>query len=169
MPFFTSQHHKIRKKYKTTKKAQHWLTTLNTSKLSKKMVELIETTPYFFLATSSKTGHVNVNYKGTHNKKLIHIIDNEHLIFPDYQGNGILHSLGDILSNPNIGLLIINFSQDKRIKLNGKATIIDEITEIQKYFHIFEDTTIIRLIKVKIEYVIENCSTNIGIVRNQLI
>lgn len=169
MPFFSHEHHKIREKYKTTNKARHWLTTLNTSSLSSNMITLIEKTPYFFLATSSSSGHTNVNYKGTQNKKAIHILDKKHLLFPDYEGNGIFHSLGDILSNPHIGILVINFTENKRIKINGKASIIDKYEDVKKYFHIFEDTTITRLIKVEILYAIENCSKNIEIVKNQFI
>jgi len=167
MNHFTQEHINVRKHYNTTKQAKHWLEVIQTTSLTPDRIKLIKSTPYFFLATSHKNGQTNVNYKGLEGKSLIHVVNKTRLIFPDYTGNGILHSIGDIISNPNIGMLIINFDQNKRLKINGKATIIEDKEMLLKYSNIFKSDSIVRLIQVDIQYVIENCSSHIGIVNKR--
>jgi len=169
MPQFTQAHINARLKYHTQEQADYWLTHLNTTQLTQQMTDLIENIPYFFLATASTSGYPNVNFKGTKNNTLIKVLNPTTLIFYDYAGNGILHSIGDILSNPKIGMLIIDFKHDIRIKINGSATIIDEGSSFKHYSKVFNDENIIRIIKVNIEYVIQNCSKHLHIVRKTLI
>ena len=48
------------------------------------------------------------------------------LAFPDYDGNGMFRSLGNIRVNPQVGLLFIDFEQPGRLRLNGTATVSDD-------------------------------------------
>ena len=177
MTFFTQEHINAREKYNTTKQANHWLSTIETQYLNKELsrylkedvINFIERMQYFFFSTSSKNGNTNVNFKGSESTHLIKVINDKKLIFPDYSGNGILHSIGDINSNPNVGILIIDFAKDIRLKISGKARIIDDEEEISKYLDLFETYNIDRLIEVEINYVIPNCSKNIGIVRKNIL
>ena len=169
MSIFTQEHLDIRDKYGTTQKANYWLNTLDTEKLDTRMIQLIKSIGYFFFATSSKDGRVNVNFKGSDNKKLLKVLDKNTIVFPDYNGNGILHSIGDIQTNPNVGLLIIDFSRDVRIKINGRATIIDDKSEIVKYLDIFDSFEFERLIKIDIDYVLPNCSNKLHVVRDDIL
>ena len=177
MDFFTQEHLNAREKYRTTDQADHWLNTIETTCLNRELsiylhedvVAFIERMPYFFFSTSSANGNSNVNFKGAEGSKLIKVLSDKKLVFPDYDGNGILHSIGDMGSNPNIGMLIIDFSRDIRLKISGKATVIDNDGEISKFMDYFESYNIARLIEVDIEYVIPNCSKNISVVRNQIL
>ena len=48
------------------------------------------------------------------------------LAFPDYDGNGMFKSLGNLLVNPNIGLLFIAMNdKPKRLRVNGSARVSD--------------------------------------------
>ena len=48
------------------------------------------------------------------------------LAFPDYDGNGMFKSLGNLLANPNIGLLFIAMNdKPKRLRVNGSARVSD--------------------------------------------
>jgi hypothetical protein len=48
------------------------------------------------------------------------------LAFPDYDGNGMFKSLGNLLVNPNIGLLFIAMTdKPKRLRVNGSARVSD--------------------------------------------
>lgn len=165
---FKQEHMDARQKYETVDQANYWLNLIDTTYLDEHVTNFIQSINYFFLATSSKDGMTNVNFKGTNSKSLIKVVNKKKLIFADFDGNGILHSIGDIASNPNIGMLIIDFSRDRRVKINGKATIIDDKEIISKYFDIFETYNISRLIEVDVEYVIPNCSNNISVVRESI-
>jgi predicted pyridoxine 5'-phosphate oxidase superfamily flavin-nucleotide-binding protein len=48
------------------------------------------------------------------------------LAFPDFDGNGMFKSLGNLLVNPNIGLLFIAMDdKPKRLRINGTARVSD--------------------------------------------
>ena len=177
MDFFTQEHLNTRETYNTTDQANHWLNTINTTCLNKELslflredaTKFIERMPYFFFSTSSSNGNTNVNFKGAERNKLIKVLNNKKLIFPDYKGNGILHSVGDINSNPNVGILIIDFNKNIRLKISGKATIVDDKEKISQYLDYFETCDISRLIEIDINYVVPNCSSNISVVKKHIV
>jgi predicted pyridoxine 5'-phosphate oxidase superfamily flavin-nucleotide-binding protein len=53
----------------------------------------------------------------------VHVLDDRTLAFPDYDGNGMYRSWGNLLVNPNVGLLFVDFEKQKRIRVNGTAQI----------------------------------------------
>jgi predicted pyridoxine 5'-phosphate oxidase superfamily flavin-nucleotide-binding protein len=67
---------------------------------------LIEDVPYFFLATADSEGRPDCSYKGGA-PGFVRITGPSELAFPDYDGNGMFKSLGNILVNPSIGMLFI--------------------------------------------------------------
>jgi predicted pyridoxine 5'-phosphate oxidase superfamily flavin-nucleotide-binding protein len=76
----------------------------------------------FFLATADANGQPDVSYKGGM-PGFIRVIDETTLAFPDYDGNGMFKSLGNILVNPRVGLLFIDFRQPDRMRVSGMATV----------------------------------------------
>src|SRR5260370_14493748 len=65
--------------------------------------DLIERADMFFLATADDQGRPTCSYKGG-DPGFVRIIDDQHLAFPNYDGNGMFLSLGNLLENPNIGM-----------------------------------------------------------------
>ena len=114
----------------------------------------IESAPFFFLATSDNEGHCDCSFKGG-GPGLIRLIDDTHFAFPDFSGNGVFMSLGNILVNPNVGCLFIDFSDGARLRINGRA----EIVEGDMARKLFTDAD--RVILVTIEPVVPNCSAHI--------
>ncbi|MGL6280526.1 MAG: pyridoxamine 5'-phosphate oxidase family protein, partial [Gaiella sp.] len=45
------------------------------------------------------------------------------IAFPSYDGNGMYLSLGNLTTNPEVGLLFVDFVQARRLRLNGTATV----------------------------------------------
>lgn len=82
----------------------------------------IESCAMFFLATADADGHPDCSYKGGL-PGFVRILDGQTLAFPDYDGNGMYRSLGNIRVNPNIGMLFIDFENIKRIRVNGTAQV----------------------------------------------
>jgi hypothetical protein len=50
------------------------------------------------------------------------------LEFPNYDGNGQFRSLGNVLINPNVSLLFIDFETPNRLRVQGHATLGDDLT-----------------------------------------
>jgi hypothetical protein len=83
----------------------------------------IESLPYFFLATADAQGRPDVSFKGGM-PGFVRLTGPDELAFPDYDGNGMFKSLGNIRANPNVGLLFIAMhGEPRRLRLNGTATV----------------------------------------------
>jgi predicted pyridoxine 5'-phosphate oxidase superfamily flavin-nucleotide-binding protein len=92
----------------------------------------IEDLDMFFLATSDEQGHPNCSYKGGE-PGFVRILDEHTVAFPNYDGNGMYLSAGNVLTNPNVGMLFIDFQKGRRLRLNGKASI-DEHDELMEHY-----------------------------------
>jgi uncharacterized protein len=84
--------------------------------------EFVARSSMFFLATADAEGQPDVSYKGGV-PGFVRVVDDETLAFPDYDGNGMFKSLGNILVNPKVGLLFIDFEHPDRMRVNGTATV----------------------------------------------
>jgi uncharacterized protein len=86
----------------------------------------IESVPYFFLATTDARGRPDCSHKGGM-PGFVRVVGPSELAFPDYDGNGMFKSLGNILVNPNIGILFIAMhGKPQRLRVNGEATVSDQ-------------------------------------------
>jgi predicted pyridoxine 5'-phosphate oxidase superfamily flavin-nucleotide-binding protein len=77
-----------------------------------------------FVATADHNGHPDCSYKGGL-PGFVRVIDDHTLAIPDYDGNGMYRSWGNVLVNPHIGLLFIDFEKQSRLRVNGFAKISD--------------------------------------------
>jgi hypothetical protein len=57
---------------------------------------------------------------------LLRVLDERTLVFPDYRGNKLYNSLGNILVNPHVGLLFVDFQQRARARVNGQAEVVED-------------------------------------------
>ena len=85
----------------------------------------IESRPLFFLATADAAGRPDCSYKGGR-PGFVRIVGADTLAFPSYDGNGMFKSLGNILVNPHVGLLFIDFESPRRLRVNGRASVRDD-------------------------------------------
>jgi predicted pyridoxine 5'-phosphate oxidase superfamily flavin-nucleotide-binding protein len=85
----------------------------------------IEGLPYFFLATSDDQGRPDCSFKGGP-PGFVRITGPSEIAFPDYDGNGMFKSLGNITVNASVGLLFIAMhGKPRRLRVNGSARISD--------------------------------------------
>jgi len=86
----------------------------------------IESAPYFFLATADAEGRPDCSFKGGL-PGFVAITGPSELVFPDYDGNGMFKSLGNILVNAEVGMLFIAMhGKPQRLRVNGTATVSRE-------------------------------------------
>src|SRR5260221_649481 len=60
---------------------------------------LIESRPFFFRATADADGRPDCSHKGGL-PGFVRVVEPDTLAFPDYDGNGMFKSLGNVLANP---------------------------------------------------------------------
>src|SRR3954462_5873346 len=84
----------------------------------------IEARDMFFLATADAEGRPQCSYKGG-DPGFVRVLDPTTLRFPNYDGNGMYLSAGNVLVNPHVGMLFINFTGNppSRVRVNGTASI----------------------------------------------
>jgi predicted pyridoxine 5'-phosphate oxidase superfamily flavin-nucleotide-binding protein len=82
----------------------------------------IESRIFFLLATADAEGKPTCNLKGGA-PGFVRVAAADELVFPDYDGNGMFLSVGNISANPNIGLLFIDFEKPRRLRVNGTASV----------------------------------------------
>ena len=83
---------------------------------------LIAEQSFFFLATADAQGRPDCSYKGGA-PGFVRVVAPDTLAFPSYDGNGMFKSLGNIESNPAVGLLFIDFQAGRRLRVNGRAAL----------------------------------------------
>ena len=85
----------------------------------------IEGLPYFFLATADAEGRPDCSFKGGE-PGFVRVTGASEIAFPDYDGNGMFKSLGNIVANSDVGLLFIGMhGKPRRLRVNGRATLSD--------------------------------------------
>jgi uncharacterized protein len=82
----------------------------------------IESMDMFFLATCDAEGRPTCSYKGG-DPGFVRVLDERTVAFPIYDGNGMFLSAGNVLVNPEVGLLFISFERRRRLRMNGTASV----------------------------------------------
>jgi predicted pyridoxine 5'-phosphate oxidase superfamily flavin-nucleotide-binding protein len=81
---------------------------------------------FFFLATADAEGRPDCSFKGGA-PGFVQVLAPDLLVFPDYDGNGMFKSLGNILANPHVGLLFISMTErPARLRVNGRADVVSD-------------------------------------------
>lgn len=85
-----------------------------------------------FLATQSLAGKTDASHRGG-NPGFVEVLDNGHLRIPDYPGNNMFNSLGNIYENPKAGLLFVDFQKGSTLQLTGAARLeFDQNSELDR-------------------------------------
>lgn len=83
----------------------------------------IESIGFFFLATADAEGHPDCSFKGGP-PGFVKVLAPDMLVFPDYDGNGMFKSMGNIKANPHVGLLFMSMGEKpQRLRVNGRASL----------------------------------------------
>src|SRR4029079_6633671 len=94
----------------------------------------IEHRNMFFRGTADKDGRPQCSYKGG-DPGFVKVLDETTLAFPNYDGNGMYLSMGNLLVNPSLGLLFIDFTGNppRRLRINGTASVDEDDPLMAEY------------------------------------
>lgn len=118
--------------------------------ISKEDQLFIEGRDMFFLSTVDEEGRPTVSYKGG-DPGFVKVVNKNTIAFPDYDGNGMFYSLGNIASSAYVGMLFINFEKPERLRVQGTATVSDDDPLIDEYKEVKF------MVRVKVDAVWINC------------
>lgn len=86
----------------------------------------------FFIASSHQEGGIDASHRGG-NPGFVSVVNDSLLAFPDYSGNMMFQTLGNISLNPNAGLLFIDFKHGATLQLTGRAKILWDAEHTAKF------------------------------------
>jgi uncharacterized protein len=92
------------------------------SSLSRAQSDQITRADTFFIATDHPVGGADLSHKGG-DPGFVRVIDARHLSFPDYNGNSMFNTLGNITVNPLAGILFVDFDSGRTVQLTGRGSI----------------------------------------------
>ena len=122
----TQGERELQKEHNTSNSANSFYNSQVLDLLNPEMQKFIENQDMVFLSTADSKGECDASFRAGP-KNFIKVLDDKTLMFPEFKGNGVMASLGNISENPQIGLMFIDFFQSSiGLHVNGKAEIITE-------------------------------------------
>jgi predicted pyridoxine 5'-phosphate oxidase superfamily flavin-nucleotide-binding protein len=79
----------------------------------------------FWLASVDPQGAPTVSFKGGA-PGFVKIADDQTLLFPCFDGNGMFFSMGNIAATSRVGMLFMDFTTPSRLRVQGEAQLSDD-------------------------------------------
>lgn len=96
-------------------------------RLSGTMREFITARDLFFVSTADAGGNCDCSVRAGL-PGFVCVVDEHTLAYPEYRGNGVMASLGNLLENPRLGLLFVDFlGSTVGCHVNGTARIVENV------------------------------------------
>jgi len=86
----------------------------------------------FFIASHHPEGGTDASHRGGL-PGFVRVLNDYRLVWPDYAGNTMFQSLGNIAVNPQAGLLFIDFERGQTLQLTGRARILWDPERIAEF------------------------------------
>ncbi len=97
--------------------------TMRGEQLGKPEKDWIQNADTLFVGSRSKELRMDASHRGG-NPGFVEILDDNTLKIPDYQGNSMYNTLGNITQNPASGILLIDFQKGETLQLTGSAQLL---------------------------------------------
>lgn len=116
--------HVLQESLGTTQRAQQFYRTQVVRTLTPAIQAFIARMEMAFVATSDAAGECDCSFRAGP-AGFIRVLDDRTIAYPEYRGNGVMASLGNMLENPHIGIFLVDFTQDLvGLHVNGDASIV---------------------------------------------
>jgi uncharacterized protein len=116
--------HIMQQRFGTSERAGQFYRHQLCDQLTPRMIEFIGRMEMAFIATSDSAGECDCSFRAGE-PGFIRVLDERTVAYPEFRGNGVLASLGNIVENPHLGILMIDFSRDLiGLHVNGAAEIV---------------------------------------------
>ena len=123
MPMYHDGNRQLQDQFGSTPLADRLVERLLRDRFKDDDKAFIESVSFFFLATANAEGQPDCSFKGGL-PGFVRVLSPALLTFPDYDGNGMFKSLGNIIANANVGLLFITMGEKpQRLRVNGRASV----------------------------------------------
>lgn len=116
--------HILQQRYGTVERAGQFYDNQVTDWLTPQMIEFIARMEMAFVATSDAAGDCDCSFRAGQ-PGFLRVLDERTIAYPEFRGNGVMASLGNIVENGHVGILMIDFARDLiGLHVNGAAEIV---------------------------------------------
>jgi uncharacterized protein len=103
----------------------------------------------FFIASFHPESGADASHRGGF-PGFVKVLNSNKLLFPDYVGNNMFQTFGNLFVNSNAGLLFIDFEEGDTLQITGKAKVIWDAEKLSEF------AGAERLVEFDIEQVLES-------------
>ena len=120
--------HQLQRAHGTARRAQAFYDHQMLDYLSERMRAFISERELMFISTADAAGNCDCSIRAGM-PGFVQVIDERTLAYPEYRGNGVMASLGNLTENPHVGLLLVDFfGSTVGCHVNGAARIVETET-----------------------------------------
>jgi hypothetical protein len=113
--------------YGTTDRATRFYRDQVLDHLNPEMVEFVGRMEMAFIGTADAGGECDSSFRAGP-PGFLRVLDPRRVAYPEFRGNGVLASLGNISENPHVAVLMVDFVRDLiGLHVNGRAAIVDDV------------------------------------------
>jgi uncharacterized protein len=117
--------HELQERWGSAKRAKAFYDNQVLDHLTPMMREFIQRQKMMFVATADAHGDADSSFRAGP-PGFLRVLDEQTVMWPEYKGNGVMASMGNILENPHVGILMVDFFETAvGLHVNGRATIVD--------------------------------------------
>lgn len=125
-------HRELQERFETTQLADTMEAVIVTPTINDDQRQFIEQRDYFYLSTVDGDGWPTVSYKGGP-KGMLRVEDEQTIVFPNYDGNGMYLSLGNLMADDRVGLLLMDFETPQRLRVQARASLDDSAARLAMF------------------------------------
>jgi uncharacterized protein len=119
--------HLLQEAFGTDERARRFYRDQVLDHLNPEMIEFVGRMEMAFIGTADAGGECDSSFRAGP-PGFLRVLDGKRVVYPEFRGNGVLASLGNISENPHVALLMIDFVRDLiGLHVNGRASIIDDV------------------------------------------
>jgi predicted pyridoxine 5'-phosphate oxidase superfamily flavin-nucleotide-binding protein len=121
----SSGEHLLQRQFGTEKRALAFYNYQMMDHLNDVMTDYIARQEMVFISTADGNGECDASFRAGP-PGFVRVLNERQLIYPEYRGNGVMASLGNLIENPHIGMLFVDFFETAvGLHVNGKARIME--------------------------------------------
>jgi uncharacterized protein len=116
--------HVLQEQCATSARAGRFYESQVTGRLTADMQAFISRMSMAFIATADAAGECDCSFRAGP-PGFIRVVNDRTIAYPEYRGNGVMASLGNMLQNPHIGIFLVDFTRDLiGLHVNGVAEVV---------------------------------------------
>jgi uncharacterized protein len=121
----SSGEHELQRRHRSQDRARRFYRQQVLDRLNQRMVEFIGRQEMVWIATADSHGECDCSFRAGP-PGFVQVLDAWTMRYPEYRGNGVMASLGNLQENPHVGMVFLDFDQERiGLHVNGTARVVE--------------------------------------------